>query len=149
MGQLRSRGLRALPTALGAGALTLLISSCSGPPEPGQEKPQLDDCLRNVDLSALPALIQRCDAVVKTYPDHPQPLNERALLHKLAGQLSKACKDSLQAAEKLRTGKVRLDALMADEIELRRRNCERLTSDRAAPAPSSAKPAAAPAGARD
>ncbi len=149
MAHSQHRGLRALPTALGAGALSLILSSCGGAPEPGENKPQLDDCLRNVDLSQLPAQIQRCNAVVEAFPGHPQPRNERALLLKLAGQPQQACKDSLQAAADLRSGKHRIEPLMADEIELRRRNCERLTNAPAAPEPSSAKPDAATAGSRD
>ena len=149
MAHSQHRGLRALPTALGAGLLSLILSSCGGAPEPGENKPQLDDCLRNVDLSQLPAQIQRCNAVVEAFPGHPQPRNERALLLRLAGKPQEACKDSLQAAADLRRGQHRLEPLMADEIALRRRTCERLTSDPTAPEPSSATPDGAAAGSRD
>lgn len=143
------RGLKALARALGAGALSLLLGSCAGAPEPGQQKAQLDDCLRNVDLTQLEAQIRRCDAVVEAFPGHPQPRNERALLLRLAGKPQEACKDSLQAAADLRRGQHRLEPLMADEIALRRRTCERLTSDPKAPEPSSATPDDAAAGSRD
>jgi hypothetical protein len=149
MASAQPRGFKALPQALGAGALALLLSSCAGAPEPGENKPQLDDCLRNVDLSQLPEQIRRCDAVVEAFPGHPQPRNERALLLRLAGKPQEACKDSLQAAEDLRDGQHRVEALMADEIALRRRICQRLTSDPTAPEPSSATPDGAAAGSRD
>lgn len=75
-----------LPPSLGAGLLWLVLSSCSAPPEPGQSQTKVDDCLRNVNLDRLPALLKHCDAVVEAFREHPQPRNERALLLKLAGK---------------------------------------------------------------
>jgi len=127
-----------LPPTLGAGLLWITLSSCSAPPEPGQRQTQFDDCLRGVNLDRLPALLKHCDAVVEAFPEHPQPRNERALLLKLAGKPQEACRDSLKAAALVKQGKHPVDALMRDEIDLRRRNCLRLTTDRAAAAPSAA-----------
>ena len=76
--------------------------------------------------------------MVEAFPEHPQPRNERALLLKLAGKPQEACRDSLKAAALVQQGKHPVDALMRDEIDLRRRNCLRLTTDRAAAAPSAA-----------
>ena len=127
-----------LPPFLGAGLLWLALSSCSAPLEPGESQTRVDDCLRGVNLDRLPALLKHCDAVVEAFPEHPQPRNERALLLKLAGKPQEACRDSLKAAALVKQGKHQVDALMRDEIDLRRRNCLRLTTDRAAAAPSAA-----------
>ena len=127
-----------LPPSLGAGLLWIALSSCSAPPEPGESQTRVDDCLRGVNLDRLPALLKHCDAVVEAFPEHPQPRNERALLLKLAGKPQEACRDSLKAAALVKQGKHPVDALMRDEIDLRRRNCLRLTTDRAAAAPSAA-----------
>ena len=127
-----------LPPSLGAGLLWIALSSCSAPPEPGESQTRVDDCLRGVNLDRLPALLKHCDAVVEAFPEHPQPRNERALLLKLAGKPQEACRDSLKAAALVQQGKHPVDALMRDEIDLRRRNCLRLTTDRAAAAPSAA-----------
>ncbi len=132
----RSQGRSWLPPSLGAGLLWIALSSCSSPPEPGETQTRVDDCLRGVNLDRLPALLKHCDAVVEAFPAHPQPRNERALLLKLAGMPQEACRDSLKAAALVKQGKHPVDALMRDEIDLRRRNCLRLTSDRAAAAPS-------------
>ena len=127
-----------LPPSLGAGLLWIALSSCSAPPEPGESQTRVDDCLRGVNLDRLPALLKHCDAVVEAFPEHPQPRNERALLLKLAGKPQEACRDSLKAAALVKQGKHPVDALMRDEIDLRRRNCLRLTTDRGAAAPSAA-----------
>ena len=127
-----------LPPSLGAGWLWIALSSCSAPPEPGESQTRVDDCLRGVNLDRLPALLKHCDAVVEAFPEHPQPRNERALLPKLAGQPQEACRDSRKAAALGKQGKHPVDTLMRDEIDLRRRNCLRLTTDRAAAAPSAA-----------
>ena len=127
-----------LPPSLGAGLLWIALSSCSAPPEPGESQTRVDDCLRGVNLDRLPALLKHCDAVVEAFPEHPQPRNERALLLKLAGKPLEACRDSLKAAALVQQGKHPVDALMRDEIDLRRRNCLSLTTDRAAAAPSAA-----------
>ena len=127
-----------LPPSLGAGLLWIALSSCSAPPEPGESQTRVDDCLRGVNLDRLPALLKHCDAVVEAFPEHPQPRNERALLLKLAGKPQEACRDSLKAAALVKQGKHSVDALMRDEIDLRRLNCLRLTTDRAAAAPSAA-----------
>ena len=126
------------PPTLGAGLLWIALSSCSAPPEPGESQTRVDDCLRGVHLDRLPALLKHCDAVVEAFPEHPQPRNERALLLKLAGKPQEACRDSLKAAALVKQGKHPVDALMRDEIDLRRRNCLRLTTHRAAAAPSAA-----------
>ena len=127
-----------LPPSLGAGLLWIALSSCTAPPEPGESQTRVDDCLRGVNLDRLPALLKHCDAVVEAFPEHPQPRNERALLLKLAGKPQEACRDSLKAAALVKQGKHPVDALMRDEIDLRRRNCLRLTTDRTAAAPSAA-----------
>ena len=133
-----AQGRSWLSPSLGAGLLWFALSSCSAAPEPGESQTRVDDCLRGVNLDRLPALLQRCDAVVEAFPEHPQPRNERSLLLKLAGKPQEACRDSLKAAALVEQGKHPIDALMRDEIDLRKRNCLRLTTDQAAAGPSAA-----------
>ena len=119
-----------------AGLLCFALSSRSAPPEPGSQT-RVDDCLRGVDLDRLPALLSTATPWSRPFPSI-RTRNERALLLKLAGKPQEACRDSLKAAALVKQGKHQVDALMRDEIDLRRRNCLRLTTDRAAAAPSAA-----------
>jgi endonuclease/exonuclease/phosphatase (EEP) superfamily protein YafD len=129
----------------------LLLGGCiSAPPEPGQRIAAPGDCLRKVEIAQLDAALQRCNAVVAALPNEPQPRNDRALLHSLAGNNAAACRDSFAAAALLkRQGSKRPDAVLVEEIQLRQRSCQRLAQRRpittppATAAPSPAAPAAA------
>jgi len=131
--------------------LALLLGGClSAPPEPGQRIAAPGDCLRQVRIAELDAALQRCNAVVAALPNEPQPRNDRALLHSLAGNNAAACRDSVAAANLLkRQGSQRHDAVLVEEIQLRQRSCQRLAQRRplttppATAAPSPAAPAAA------
>jgi hypothetical protein len=78
--------------------------------------------------------------VVDAYPQHPQPRNERALLHSLAGDNKAACNDSRAAAALLK----RLpkppapDPLLVEEIDLRAESCRQLTTAPTTDAPGQA-----------
>jgi endonuclease/exonuclease/phosphatase (EEP) superfamily protein YafD len=129
----------------------LLLGGCiSAPPEPGQRIAAPGDCLRKVEIAQLDTAVQRCNAVVAALPNEPQPRNDRALLHSLAGNNTAACRDSFAAAALLkRQGSKRPDAVLVEEIQLRQRSCQRLAQRRpittppATAAPSPAAPAAA------
>ena len=129
----------------------MLLGGCiSAPPEPGQRIAAPGDCLRKVEIAQLDAALQRCNAVVAALPNEPQPRNDRALLHSLAGNNAAACRDSFAAAALLkRQGSKRPDAVLVEEIQLRQRSCQRLAQRRpittppATGAPSPAAPAAA------
>ena len=129
----------------------MLLGGCiSAPPEPGQRIVGQGDCLRKVQIAQIDGAIQRCNAVVAALPNEPQPRNDRALLHSLAGNNAAACRDSFAAAELLkRQGSKRPDAVLVEEIQLRQRSCQRLAQRRpittppATAAPSPAAPAAA------
>lgn len=121
-----SRRPRALALALLIGGTGALLAGCSSPPPPSQARgPARDDCLREVRLDGLPAALRRCDAVVAAYPRDPQPRNERALLHGLAGNRQAACRDS-RAAEALMAqapADHRDDPQLREEIRIRAANC--------------------------
>ena len=129
----------------------MLLGGCiSAPPEPGQRIAAPGDCLRKVEIAQLDAALQRCNAVVAALPNEPQPRNDRALLHSLAGNNAAACRDSFAAAALLkRQGSKRPDAVLVEEIQLRQRSCQRLAQRRpittppATAAPSPARPASA------
>jgi len=105
-----------------------------------------------VQIDELDAALQRCNAVVTALPNDPQPRNDRSLLYSLTGNNAAACRDSFKAAELLeQQRKVHRsdpkqgpppDRVLADEISLRQRSCERLTNRPAAAAPSPVTPAA-------
>jgi endonuclease/exonuclease/phosphatase (EEP) superfamily protein YafD len=103
-----------------------------------------------VRIAELDAALQRCNAVVAALPGEPQPRNDRALLHSLAGNNAAACRDSVAAAGLLnRQRKQQPDAVLVEEIQLRQRSCQRLAQRRplttppTTAAPSPAAPAAA------
>jgi regulator of sirC expression with transglutaminase-like and TPR domain len=72
------------------------LTGCSSV-EPTAPKLRPDDCLKAINLAALPAAIGTCDAVIGAYPKDPTPLKDRALLWSLQGDETKACRDLHQA----------------------------------------------------
>ena len=102
--------------------------------------PGLGDCLRRVQMNDLQQALERCNSVVEAHPNHPQPSNERALLHSLAGNNTTACRDSLAAAKLLKqlSAQPPADPLLVEEIELRAKSCRLSTTAPAADAPSPA-----------
>ena len=128
-------------TVLGAAAALALglIGGCvSTPSDPTTTLPGLGDCLRQVEIKRLKRAIERCDGVVEAHPQQPQPRNERALLHSLAGDNQAACRDSL-AAERLLKQLPKTpapDPLLVEEIQLRVKSCRTLTTAPATGAPS-------------
>ena len=100
-----------------------LLSSCVEEPLP-QRKISRYDCLREVNLDRLPEALQRCDQVVAAFPADPLPLNERFLLHSLAGKDDLACRDISRAAELARKlPSTSMDPMLAKDLELRRASC--------------------------
>jgi len=121
-------------------ALVLLGGCVSAPSDPTTTLPGLGDCLRQVEIKRLKKALNRCDGVVEAHPQEPQPRNERALLHSLAGDNQAACRDSL-AAERLLKQLPKTaapDPLLVEEIQLRAKSCRTLTSAPATGAPSPA-----------
>jgi hypothetical protein len=119
----------------------VLLGGCVAlPSDPTTTLPGLGDCLRQVEIKRLKKALSRCDGVVEAHPQEPQPRNERALLHSLAGDNQAACRDSL-AAERLlkqRPKAAATDPLLVEEIQLRAKSCRTLTTAPAAGAPSPA-----------
>ena len=119
----------------------VLLGGClSGPADPTTTLPGLGDCLRQVEMNRLRRALERCNSVVEAHPNHPQPRNERALLHSLAGNNATACRDSLAAAKLLKQlpAQAPADPLLVEEIELRAKSCRLITNAPAADAPSPA-----------
>ncbi len=119
----------------------LLLGGCFSPAEdPTTRLPGVGDCLRQVRMKRLTQAIERCNTVVEAHPRHPQPRNERALLHSLAGDNQAACSDSRAAAALLERfpKSTPLDPLLAEEIQLRLQSCRQLTTAPADAAPSPA-----------
>jgi hypothetical protein len=108
-----------------AGLLCLLglLGSCAEEPLP-QRKLTQDDCLREVKLDRLKEAIERCDRVVAAYPKAPEPLNERFLLHSLAGDNASACRDIARAASLAdQLPAARVDPLLRNDLTLRQASC--------------------------
>ena len=105
-------------------ALLILASGCSEEPLPKRQISR-QDCLREIKLNKLEDSIKRCDAVVATFPSDPIPLNERFLLHSLAGNNEAACRDIAKAkvlANKLPVDQV--DALLRNNLKVRSESCQ-------------------------
>ena len=107
-----------------AGALALgLLAGCAEEPLP-QRRLQSDDCLQEVRMDQLPQAIARCDRIVKTFPQDPLPLNERFLLHTLAGDDRAACRDiALASALAARQPPAEVDRLLREDLKLRQASC--------------------------
>jgi hypothetical protein len=70
--------------------VALLCVSCAEAPLPKQGI-RRDDCLRELSLANLSERLKGCHAVVAAFPRDPAPLNDRYLLHSLAGDDRSAC----------------------------------------------------------
>lgn len=106
-----------------AGLLLALLVGCAEEPLP-QRRLTVDDCLRHVDVDQIKEVIQRCDEVVRSFPREPQPLNERFLLHSLAGDDAAACRDIAKATELARkVPQNKLDRLLRNDLKLRAASC--------------------------
>lgn len=118
----------------------LLLSACAEEPLP-QRSLSVDDCLTNVQLDELDQAIERCNKVVTAFPNQPQPLSERFLLHWLKGDEKTACRDIRQAdALARRLPQAKLDRLLRRDLDLRLASCQ------TNPGHKPARPAAPPAG---
>jgi hypothetical protein len=103
--------------------LPLLLAGCAEAPLP-QRRLTPDDCLRDVDLDELKEAIERCDRVVASFPADPAPLNDRFLLHTLAGNEAAACRDVARAMTLARKVPEKdLDPLLLTDLKLRVAGC--------------------------
>jgi hypothetical protein len=119
-GETRTRWPRALALLL---ALGLSCVGCAEQPLPDQGV-RRDDCLREVTLADLQERIKRCDQVVATYPKDPAPLNDRYLLHSLAGHDQAACADLLRAVRLAQSvPRAQLDPQLRSDLEVRQQLC--------------------------
>ena len=103
--------------------LLLLAGGCAEEPLP-QRQVRSDDCLQTVQLDQLTEQIRRCDAVVAAFPTNPGPLNDRYLLHSLAGNEAAACADIKRAAALARSKPTAsLDPQLRTDLNLRQQLC--------------------------
>jgi hypothetical protein len=136
---------RRRPTLVLALSGLLLLVACAEEPLP-QRRLSADDCLTDVQINRLEKALKRCDRVVAAFPNDPQPLNERFLLHSLKGDEKAACRDIRKAA--LLAGRIppaRLDHLLRRDLDLRVASCRDRPGTQAEPA--SASPPMPPAAA--
>ena len=104
--------------------LLLLAGGCSEEPLP-QRQLRSDDCLQTVQLDQLTEQIGRCDTVVAAFPTNPSPLNDRYLLHSLAGNEAAACADINRAADLARSKPpASLDPQLRTDLNLRQQLCK-------------------------
>ncbi len=75
-------------------------------------------------LEDLPGALERCDKVVAAFPKDPGPLNERFLLHTLAGDTAAACRDIARATA-LAAGipSDKLDPILRQDLDVRQKSC--------------------------
>ncbi|MEB3322935.1 MAG: hypothetical protein VKI81_08940 [Synechococcaceae cyanobacterium] len=117
---------RRLPAALPLLAVLLLpaaLLGCAEEPLP-ERRITREDCLREVKLDRLKEAIERCDKVVAAFPADPAPLNDRFLLHTLAGNEAAACRDVARAVTLARKLPAKdLDPLLRNDLKLREASC--------------------------
>lgn len=119
----RRKGRRAGGSLAPLAGLLLLASGCAEEPLP-QRQIRSDDCLQTVQLDQLTEQIRRCDAVVAAFPTNPGPLNDRYLLHSLAGNEMAACADINRAAALARSkAPASLDPQLRTDLKLRQQLC--------------------------
>jgi len=107
------------------GSLILLLSGCSEEPLPGQQLRSYE-CLEKLALEKLPDHIRHCDAVVAAFPGDPGPLNDRYLLHSLAGNEPAACADIAKASSLAGSMPAKsLDPQLRSDLKLRQELCKR------------------------
>jgi hypothetical protein len=100
-----------------------LIGGCAEEPLP-QRPITREDCLRTVKLEDLPGALERCDKVVAAFPKDPGPLNERFLLHTLAGDTAAACRDIARATTLAATmPPSKLDPILRQDLKVRQKSC--------------------------
>lgn len=103
--------------------VAMLGAGCAEAPLPEQSI-RRDDCLRELSLANLSERLQACHAVVAAFPGDPAPLNDRYLLHSLAGDDRAACADLRQAlALAASTPAGALDAQLRSDLKVRAQLC--------------------------
>jgi len=100
-----------------------LLAGCAEEPLPDRGV-RRDDCLRDLRLADLKARLKQCNAVVAAFPQDPAPLNDRYLLHSLAGNDDAACADLRRAVQLARALPARqLYAQLRSDLEVREQLC--------------------------
>lgn len=103
--------------------VALVCASCAEAPLPRQVI-RRDDCLRELSLANLRERLRDCDAVVAAFPKDPAPLNDRYLLHSLAGDDRAACADLRRAVELAAAIPAdALDAQLRSDLRVRAQLC--------------------------
>jgi hypothetical protein len=106
-----------------AQAVALLCVSCAEAPLPKQGI-RRDDCLRELSLANLSERLKGCHAVVTAFPKDPAPLNDRYLLHSLAGDDRAACADLRKAIELAASMPAdALDTQLRNDLKVRAQLC--------------------------
>lgn len=112
--------------ALGLSCLGVLglLAGCAEEPLPDRGL-RRDDCLRELRLANLKERLTQCNAVVAAFPRDPAPLNDRYLLHSLAGNDSAACADLRRAVQLARALPAsELDAQLRSDLAVRQQLCQ-------------------------
>ena len=101
-----------------------VLAGCAEQPLP-QRAISRDDCLRELSLATLKERLQECDAVVVAFPTDPGPLNDRYLLHSLAGNDQAACAYLRKAISLARSiPEDTLDEQLRVDLEVREQLCD-------------------------
>ncbi|TWB93768.1 hypothetical protein FB106_10346 [Synechococcus sp. Ace-Pa] len=114
------RSLRLLVIAL----VGVCLGACRASPPPlDPNRLSRDDCLKDVRVDALEKALLACDQVVAQFPQDPQPLNDRFVLHSLNEDPKAACRDIDQAAALLDSGEVDGDPQLGIDVRVRQESC--------------------------
>ena len=101
----------------------VLVGGCAEAPLP-ERAISRDDCLRELSLATLKERLDVCNAVVAAFPEDLAPLNDRYLLHSLAGNDQAACTDLRKAITLARSiPKEKLDEQLRIDLKVREQLC--------------------------
>ena len=113
----------------------VLVGGCAEEPLPKRAISR-DDCLRELSLANLKERLEACNAVVQAFAADPAPLNDRYLLHSLAGNDQAACADLRKAIGLARSfPKGQLDAQLRVDLDVREQLCKGSVSEPTPPQP--------------
>lgn len=106
-----------------------LLTACAEQALP-ERRSSADDCLQDLKMDRLKDALQRCDRVVAAFPRDPRPLNDRSLIHTLAGDDRSACRDIARAVKLSRAlPPARLDSMLRQDLKVRSEACRGIAID--------------------
>lgn len=81
-------------------------------------------CLQELDINDLSTALKKCNEVVNSNQNNPEPLNDRSLLYILMGETVQACQDVYKAMSLLELQGKNADPMIRHELSVRQDSCK-------------------------